>query len=330
MKTIYDLKGLNYFTCTACMSIWADALSWCNANLELVTKDISKASNIILLSCQVTDLAVLHDFKTAERLRDENPDKNIFISGCLAQRKDIELPEGVERLEQMRTNYQPIEDKTLVNFEKPFWIKDFTENIKEEFSPGNIFRNKYPLRIGKGCPYKCTYCTIRITRGSHEKYDIDDRIIKEFMEHDDVLLIADSPLAEQIKDWCKLAIEKNKKISIRNIEPKMAVQCKDELIEAAKKGVIDIFHSPIQSNCPNILSDMGRDVNATMETIKLAEYLKKEYGVKIATNIIIDYKDYVNDFGDIYKIYDYISWNPLWDGKWDREKAELRFKKYLY
>jgi ribosomal protein S16 len=27
--------------------------------------------------------------------------------------------------------------------------------------------------------------------------------------------------------------------------------------------------------------------------------------------------------------YDYVSWNPLWNGKWDRKLAEERFEKYL-
>jgi len=28
-------------------------------------------------------------------------------------------------------------------------------------------------------------------------------------------------------------------------------------------------------------------------------------------------------------MFDYVSWNPYWDGIWDRQKAEERYKKYI-
>lgn len=328
MTKIEELKGKHFFICAACMSVYADALSWANANNELVTTNEKEAKNIIILSCQVTDLAILNDFNIAEAYMEKYPNKNIFISGCLAQRNDIEFPDNIGRLEQMRRTYQHINNKNLVKFEKPFWVKDF-EEIRGELKPGNIFRNMYPLRIGKGCLFNCTYCTIRTTRGKFEKYDIDDRFIDEFMKFDDVVLIADSPTVKQIKDWCNLAIEKSKPISIRNVEPQVAIKCKIELLNAAKHNVLEIFHCPIQSNNVDVLRDMHRNVKATLNTIKMAQHLKL-IGVKIATNIIVDYKDFPNDFDEIYEIYDYVSWNPLWDGIWRRSKAEERFKKYLY
>lgn len=327
MNKIDKLNGIHYLTCTACMSVWADGLSWANTNPNLITKNPNNADNIIILSCQVTDLAILNDFMVAESLRDKYPDKKIFISGCLAQRTDISFPDKIERLEQMRCNYQHINDKTLVNFEKPFWVKDFKEN-DVELKQGNLFRNKYPLRIGKGCMFNCSFCTINITRGDYEKYEINEDIIDEFLKFDDVILIADSPTIQQVKDWCGLAIKTNKPISIRNVEPLVGVRCKDILLDAAKLGVLEIFHCPIQNNNPDILKDMHRSVGATLEIIEISKELKN-LGVVIATNIIVDYKDYPNDFKYIYDTYDYVSWNPFWDGKWDREKAIYRYEKYI-
>lgn len=327
MKTVEGIETPVYMTCTACMSVWSDALSWANANPEKVVKDPTMARSIVVLSCQVTDLAVLNDIRTAESLSKSFPDKQVYISGCLAKREDVPMPDGVGRLELMRHNGQPIDDRTLVNFARPFWVKDFEES-SDDLSDGNIFRNMYPLRIGKGCPFNCTYCTIRVTRGSFEAYDINEGLITEFIEHDDVVLIADSPTPTQIKGWCKLAIDKGKPVSIRNIEPKVAVACSVEILDAARNGVLKIFHCPIQSNSKEVLTDMGRSVTATMEVIDLARSLK-EMGVIIATNIIIDYKGMPNDFSEIRELYDYVSWNPLWDGRWDRTNAEERFKYYI-
>jgi len=327
MEYIDDLIGKHYFTCSACMSVWADALSWANTNPKRVVKDPDKADNIIVLSCQVTDLAILSDFRVAERLVEEFPGKNIFISGCLAQRDDIELPKGVRRLHQMRSNYQHLLDRSLMHYEKPFWVKDFVSK-GTELEDGHLFRDKYPLRIGKGCPFHCTYCTINKTRGKHEKYDIEMLLTREFMSFDNVVLIADSPTPDQIQWWCDLAIDKRKKISIRNIEPQVAIQCMDSLMRAASEGVLDVFHCPIQSNNPEVLKDMHRNVEATMGVISFVKALKLK-GVKIATNIIVDYKEFPNNFDDIYELYDYVSWNPLWDGKWDRKRAEERYDKYF-
>jgi len=327
IKTIEELGGRIFFTSTACMSVWADALSWANKYQERIAKEPAEADHIVILSCQVTDLAVLNDFRTLDKYRRQYPDKKYFISGCLAKRMDIPVPAGAERLELPRADYQPIEDRTLIRFEPPFWVHDFDSEDKE-FEQGHLFRNMYPLRIGKGCPFNCTYCTIRFTRGKFAKYDVYARLEKEFLEHEDVLLIADSPMPDQIKEWCRLAIKHNKHISIRNIEPKIAVLCRDDLLNLARKKLLKVFHAPIQSDNEAVLKDMARDVEATFATMDLCRRLKV-LGVFIATNIIIDYKDFPNDFTEVYKLYDYVSWNPLWDRQWDRKKAEERYAYYL-
>jgi tRNA A37 methylthiotransferase MiaB len=223
-------------------------------------------------------------------------------------------------------NYQSIDDKSLVNFERPFWVKDFRESDHDK-AAGHLFRDMYPLRISKGCPKRCSYCTIHITRGEFEQLT-DISLEKEFLAHDDILLVADSPTVEQLKGWYGLAMKHKKPFSIRNVEPSVTVACKDELYDLADHGLLKIYHSPIQSSDPQVLEDMRRPVDAAQETMSIAKGLKDK-GVYIATNIIIDYKDYKQDFRDVYALYDYVSWNPLWDGKWDRKKAEERFKRYI-
>ncbi|NCN86804.1 radical SAM protein [archaeon] len=323
---IDELTGTVFLSCAACMSVYADALSWANANKERIVKDPALADNIIVLSCQVTDLAVLSDIRTLENYMKKYVGKKYFISGCLAKRLDVKLEEGVQRLECPRKFYQPIEDKSLVKFEKPFWITNF-EETEEQLASGNIFRNMYPLRIGKGCPFNCSYCTIRITRGKFAEC-YSNKLEEEFLRFEDVLLTADSPMINQIKEWHDIAIKHNKPFSIRNVEPSIVCGCRNEFLNLAKKGLLKIFHSPIQSDNEAVLKDMNRNVKDTFETIELARELKK-YGVVIATNIIIDYKNFVQDFSRIMDLYDYVSWNPLWDGKWDRKKAEERFEKYI-
>ena len=78
---------------------------------------------------------------------------------------------------------------------------------------------------------------------------------------------------------------------------------------------------------------MNRSVKATLDYIEWSQELR-QYGTKLATNIIIDYvvdgkachnlnEDFLNSH------FDYFAWNPYFDGKWDRKKAEERFEKYI-
>jgi tRNA A37 methylthiotransferase MiaB len=326
MKEAKDLNGKVFMTSSACMSVWADGLSWANANPERIAKEAREADNIVVLSCQVTDLAVLNDLRTLERYHALFPDKKYFASGCLAKREDISLPSFVEGLETPRENYQFLSDRSLVYFEKPFWVPDFKENDWDK-SNGHLFRNMYPLRIGKGCPNKCTYCTIRKTRGAFEGLKTN-QLEDEFLAFDHVLLVADNPLTNQMKEWYEIAKRHNKGFSVRNVEPGTTVQCRDELLDLADRGLLKVFHSPIQSPEEAVLKDMNRNVGATFETMRIARQLK-EKGVYIATNIIIDYKNFEQDFTPVYQLYDYVSWNPLWDRVWNRQKAEERFEQYI-
>lgn len=338
-----DLGKSIWCVCTACMSVWSDFLSFANSELfktKDVTPDyvkndpvISETDTIVVLGCQVTDLAIYNDLETAEELHRKHPDIPIYMGGCLAQRFDIELPEYLRRLDVVRTEYRDLKYVNgFIDYKKPFWNKELKDDEKNELATGNLFRHMYPLKIGAGCHGKCRYCTIRDTRGT--TYETDAYLqINEFLMHDDVVLISDSPTVKQIRDWCHLANRYNKQISLRNVEPQIANACKKDLMDIAEKGLLKIMHCPIQSNDINVLSAMNRDIKGTLEYINFAQELRI-IGVIVATNIIIDYivdgevihnmdEDWLNSH------FDYWSWNPYFDGNWDYAKAKERFEKYI-
>jgi tRNA A37 methylthiotransferase MiaB len=325
-----DLKGKIYATSAACMSVWSDMLSFANSCKDRFVHDVSLADSIVVLGCQVTDLAVLNDLEVAKRLHEETC-KDIYMGGCLAQRFDISLPDYIKRLNVVRTYNQELDDLSLVHYESPFWVPNFLEN-KDKLSDGNLFRNYYPLKIGAGCHGKCKYCTIRHTRG--EGYEaVPEEQINEFLNHEHVVLTSDSPTVSQVKAWLRISKETNKEISIRNIEPQNLIQCEEELIELASLNLLDIVHCPVQSFDEELLRYMNRNVSATKKAIILLKKLK-DMGVITATNIIIDY----TVDGKLYKNYDeeklkenfnYYSWNPYFDGNFDMERAKERFKRYI-
>lgn len=325
-----DLTGKIYATSAACMSVWSDFLSWANSHKNKMTDNPEDADSIVVLGCQVTDLAVLNDIKTAEMLH-KLTQKDIFMGGCLAQRFDIGLPTYIKRLDVVRTVGQPLYDRTLVHYEKPFWVNNFKET-NDTLKDGNLFRNFYPLKIGAGCHGKCKYCTIRHTRGDVYETVAKDQI-DEFLKFENVVLISDSPTIQQIKDWCNIAEKYHKEISIRNIEPQTLVACQKEVEQLSQLGLLKILHCPIQSFDEEVLKIMNRNVPATKEALNIIKTVRS-YGTLVATNVIIDYivddKVYSNnDIERLNKTFDYWSWNPYFDGNWDYKKAEQRFDTYL-
>ena len=57
-----------YAVCTACMSVWSDLLSYGNKYHNIQNHSSNDMTAIIILGCQVTDLAVYNDLRTAEQL----------------------------------------------------------------------------------------------------------------------------------------------------------------------------------------------------------------------------------------------------------------------
>lgn len=339
--TMYDENDLGdsiYCVCTACMSVWSDFLSFANdtdGDERIIDSTYMDGitDTIIVLGCQVTDLAILNDLQKAEELHKLYPEEPIYMGGCLAYRFDIELPSWLKRLKVVRREYQDLEYiENVLEYAKPFWNKNLKPD-DDELTEGNLFRHMYPLKIGAGCSNKCKYCTIRDTRG--ESYETDAFLqIHEFLNHDDVVIISDSPTTKQLKEWCYIATRYNKPISFRNVEPQIAVSVRDELISLSEKGLLRIFHCPVQSTEPEVLKAMNRAVEPTIQYIYDVRDKLKANGTIVATNIIIDYEvngEIKHNFNEkeLNELFDYVSWNPYFDGHWNRAKAEQRFKKYI-
>lgn len=333
---LYESHDLNpgiYCVCTACMSVWSDFLSYASKDPYIVSNKYipERTRSIVVLGCQVTDLAVYNDLKTAEELHQKYPDIPIYMGGCLAQRFDVELPPYLKRLDVVREIYQEITYTNAIEWKKPFWNKDLKED-DDEFETGNLFRHSYPLKIGAGCHGGCSYCTIRDTRGA--SYTTDAYLqVREFLNHDNVVLICDNPDSHQIIDWCHLALRYDKPISLRNVEPITLILSAGSLVAAAQEGLLSVLHCPIQSMSAKVLKEMNRDATLTRNAIELMKQLRN-LGVKIATNIIIDYPvdgELVHNMPEeiLNSTFDYWSWNPYWAGVWDYETAEKRFKKYI-
>ena len=340
---IYDKNVLKnkrvFISCAACLTVFTETLKWAN------DKDLKKfnikityfpedADVIIVLGCQVTDLAILNDFHILDNYMKKYPNKEYYIGGCVAQRPDIDsINNSVNRIGHLISLRSTSFNKNLVFWEKPFWIKDY--NITN--TKGNLFRYDNHIQVGRGCHGKCKFCSIKTTRGKAAQVPFD--IIKFEMKYyadknKPITFVADTISYNQIKETANIAIENNQIVSYRNIEPQVLVKSFDILYNLAIRGFLHTIHSPIQSLNSDILTDMNRDVDASLESLKLMNKFN-EIGVYTATNIIINYKDFKENstYSDLVlnknNIYNHVAINPYWDGIWDYNKALQRYKRYI-
>ncbi len=328
ISEIHELsEGKIYVHCTACISIFAEFLSWANhkGNAERLVQTPEEADHVVVLGCQVTDLAILNNMQHMEKLQATTKHKaKYWLGGCAAQRFDIPQPANSERLDIVRVNNTPIKNTKLITWAKPFWVKDFRPITG--ISEGNLFRDMYPMRVGVGCKEKCEHCTVRVVRGESHTLPIP---AGEFTKYNNIVAIAENISVDQINALGTLALEQKKPISFRNVEPHIVIEASSMLYNLAFEQLLQVLHTPVQSSNPETLKAMHRRVAHTEGAIVFAQRLK-DLGTITATNVIIDYNDYPNpNMKKLGEAFDYISWNPYWDGIWDRKKAEKRFTAYL-
>lgn len=335
IEQVLELNHHVYLVNAACLTVQADINSYINKQeyafhapeVNFVVGSIDEAEAIVIHGCQVTDLSILHAFKVAEQYQLDYPDKRVYIAGCLAERGDIAFPTNVGRVKQFKS-MKPNADCSKQNVSKwlpPFWVKNFDEDGTWD-QPGSLFRDCHPIRMSSGCKFNCEYCTIKQVRGEYKEYDPDLGYMESQMSKPNAVLVADSPSAKQLEHWIDYALPRNKRISIRNVEPQVAVKCMNKIEALANQDCLDVFHCPIQHTDIMALEDMNRDIIATAKVIKLCKKLVDK-GVVTATNVIIDYKGFADPTG--LNMFHHVNWNPYWDGKFNRTLAEKRFKHYI-
>ena len=134
-----------------------------------------QADICIINTCSVTDAADHKDRQMIHRIRRQNPDAILIVTGCYAQLKPNEIAhiEGV--------------DYVLGQNEK-FNLPDFIGNLERQVAQIQTsaireideFHGAYSkddrtrcfLKVQDGCNYFCTYCTIPLARGKSRKPSI--------------------------------------------------------------------------------------------------------------------------------------------------------------
>lgn len=114
-------------------------------------KQGEQADVVIVNTCTVTDTADKKDRQAIHRLKRENPNARLIVTGCYARLKPEEIAQMVE------VNHVVLKrDDTF----QPAYSKDD--------------RTRCFLKVQDGCNYFCTYCTIPLARGRSRNPYIKD------------------------------------------------------------------------------------------------------------------------------------------------------------
>lgn len=116
-----------------------------------------RADVVIVNTCTVTDTADHKDRQAIHRVRRENPDARVIVTGCYAQ------------LLAAKTNPSDKNEKILREIDHllPKPLNRFVGAFSRED------RTRCFLKVQDGCNYFCTYCTIPFARGRSRNPSID-------------------------------------------------------------------------------------------------------------------------------------------------------------
>lgn len=254
----------------------------------------SEADLVILTTCGVRQSAEDRIYGFIPKIKRENKNAKIILTGCLSERDDVK-----KRIGDRVDIWLPIKDlaklKDLLEIEKPHSFEKDYLNIKPRYSSEfTVF-----VPIGNGCDNFCAYCVVPYARG-REVYRSADKIIKEVESLVDngckeIVLIAQNVNSYKsgkvdFPDLLKMVndIPGNFWIRFATSHPK---DMSDKLIKTISKceKVCEHIHLPAQSGDNNVLKAMNRKYTISRYKNLIKKIRKYIPNASISTDIIVGF-----------------------------------------
>lgn len=152
---------------------------------EIFKEKLSSLDNLIVINtCAVTGEAERQCRQTIRKLRKENPNARIIVTGCAAQiapgkfanMEEVDLVLGnKEKAEIEKYIMGELTEKTVVG--DIFSYDDYDKYIITSFEG----RKKAFVQVQQGCDHRCTYCIVPYARGNNRSVPTEN-IIKQIKE----------------------------------------------------------------------------------------------------------------------------------------------------
>jgi len=240
---------------------------------EVFKEKLQHIDNVIIINtCAVTGEAERQCRQAIRKLRKENPNSQIIVTGCAAQvfaSKFADMPEvdlilgNREKTEIEKYIPIPSDQKMVVSN-----IMEYTDYDKYIIT-GFEGRQRAFVQIQQGCNHRCTYCIIPYARGNNRSVPSDD-IIKQIQlllkqEFDEICLtgVDICSYSHQNTNFSKLVekivtkIPELPSLQFGSLDPAAIDEHFISLL-ANHKNIHSHFHLSIQSGDNMILKRMGR------------------------------------------------------------------------
>ncbi len=266
----------------------------------------AEADVAVVNSCTVTAESVRKTRQTIRKLKKQNPDNIIVLTGCASQAEPHiikDLPE-VDIFMGNRSNEKIAEALNEYLKNKQKLIRRIEHLTGDEFCGIGITRfdghTRAFLKIQDGCDRFCSYCLIPTARGRSRSKSLDD-IDKELRAleengYSEIVFVGinlsdfgkNTPFS--LPDALRLAekYEGIKRVRLGSLEPDHIT---DEMIEQLKTvtKLCPQFHISVQSGCDSVLKAMNRHYTAN-EYEHLANKLRETFpDATITTDVLVGF-----------------------------------------
>ncbi|MSS76997.1 tRNA (N6-isopentenyl adenosine(37)-C2)-methylthiotransferase MiaB [Anaerococcus sp. AGMB00486] len=275
------------------------------------TENRDEADLILFNTCLVRENAELKLYGqvgSLKKLKEENPEKIIVVSGCMMQtsvaREVIEKKHKEVDIIFGTKNINSLPDLLFRYLESGERVIDISEdNVKDDYVNYNSKNNfQAYVNIMRGCDNFCSYCIVPQSRGreesrrpSHIIEEIENLVREGYKE---VTLLGQNVNSygnksdfnvtfPELLEKCA-QIDGLKRLRFTTSHPK---DLSDDLIKVIKKydNICNYFHLPMQSGSNKVLKDMNRKYTKE-KYLERALKLKEEIpGISISTDIIVGY-----------------------------------------
>ena len=266
------------FTTLGCKLNFAESSALGKALLErghTRAKQGEQADICIINTCTVTDTADHKDRQIIHRIRRQNPNAILIVTGCYAQLKPDEIAhiEGVDYVlgQNEKFNIPSFIETLEQSSVRPSAICHSSIREIDEFygAYSKDDRTRCFIKVQDGCNYFCSYCTIPLARGKSRNPSISS-LVKQAQEAirggaKELILsgvnIGDFGRStnERFIDLLRALdeLQDDFRVRISSCEPNLL---SDEIIDfvAHSRHFAPHFHIPLQSGSNTVLKIMGR------------------------------------------------------------------------
>ncbi len=278
---------------------------------QLIEQGFKEASSIhdadivIINTCAVTETAAKKSAHYIEKLRKENKDLKIIVTGCLTEEKGAALKEyGADIIVTNGSKSELVNH--IINL-----TDGYIKASNGSFAGGAYLshtktKTRAFFKIQDGCDACCTYCIIPELRGKPKSMPKDEVIsgFKKLLSlgYKEIVLVGihiglyGKDLGLNITDILEelVKIEGDFRIRLTSIEIN---EIDDRLLNLIKnnKKICPHLHIPLQSGCDKILSLMGRKYKKDDYINIIAKARKLIPNVTIGSDIIAGFPEETDD-----------------------------------